>query len=207
MQYVHFTLMGDSELRSKHVLSVLILALFSLMAVAQEPETLHSWSHRNWYSDKLSGGVYISATGRYLEYRNEGRTFIHDTQTGKTTPLSELCGFESTPLSNWLPGVDKIEIKGRKDGELQRAVFDLASGELSESPLPRNIFSPSFSLDGRIRAGIEPRNRRWGLYIDRDGETSMLPALNGYGYNAYDISPDGKMLAYTLMEESGWASL
>lgn len=190
-------------------LSALLLALIVSALPAQEIETLHSWNSRTWYQDKLSGPAYISATGRYLVYRNEYLINIYDTQTGITKPLTEITDFDSTPLFNWLPEKDVIEFKGRKAGELQRAVYDFTTGELGESPIPRNAFYPQFGPDGNFMAAVEPLHRHWGIYIYENGKEPTLPSIDGAQYPGMALSPDGKTLAYIVDDdhESGWSSL
>jgi Tol biopolymer transport system component len=174
---------------------------------APQPEEIAAWSPRTWYLDRLAGPARLSPGGQQVAWRAEGEIRVLDRTTGSVATLGELAGFEAVYTYNWLASGERIEFKGHQNGELRRAVFDPATGEILDSDLPRNIFGAQFSVDGSVRAGLEPRHRRWGLYVDHGASESEEPVLPGTEYTGWALSPDGARVAYTEAEEDGWGSL
>ncbi len=178
-----------------------------VVAGGEPPQPLHEYSQRNWYSDRLTGGATRSADGQFLAYENEGALIVHDLELSKSQRLRDLAEFENIGIHCWLPEGNRIEIKGTRQGQLQRGVFDLDQASLESSPLPRNLLRPCFSADGQTRAGVDFRNGPAALWVDDliteeswKVETSAAPF-------SFALSPDGDRIAWVILEASGWGTL
>ena len=117
------------------------------------------FNHRTWYQDTIAGPALVSSSGRYVLYYKEVGWLLFDGESKEIITAEAATGYDSVPLVNWLPG-DRLEFKGRKDGKLNREVINLASGEMEESPLPRNSWYMRVSDDEQVLLGWQLRDKK-----------------------------------------------
>ncbi len=168
---------------------------------------LHRYHPRTWYGDVLAGPASGCADGGYLLFPNEGEIFLFDVDASTSMPLAERIGWRSVRWATWQSFGHRLVVAGvTGGGSGRRAIFDLDSGEVSDTGLPPSLFDFVFVSPARLvtTGTVGGRDGMW-LFDDARAEPSYLGAHADK--LSWAASPDAARLAYLVQNAAGWCDL
>lgn len=147
----------------------------------------------------------ISRDGRYLALSKantqaDNDTHLHDTQTGRTTHISQHQGVASITPSDFTPDGKRLLLLSNEGSEFTRVVaHDLATGQKQDvEKADWDVMYSTYSHDGRIRVTGINADASTTLRLEKDGKPMALPQLPGGEVRNVRVANSGGKMAFYL---------